>query len=109
MASYEEKRAAFKAAERLQESPQSENPSFVKSMFGSHVYSCFCLVSFNEVAFWFFFFTLINGWFQFAMPILIHVVAELVSLLDLLIYMFTNSCSDYKSLPSKFCEDHLPK
>lgn len=23
--------------------------------------------------------------------------------------MFTNSCSDYKGLPSKFCEDHLPK
>ncbi|KAM5582925.1 putative B3 domain-containing protein [Rosa sericea] len=43
MASYEERSAAFKAAERLQESLQSENPSFVKSMVRSHVYSCFWL------------------------------------------------------------------
>ncbi|KAL6203584.1 hypothetical protein ACLB2K_027284 [Fragaria x ananassa] len=56
MASYEERSAAFKAAERLQESLQSGNPSFVKSMVRSHVYSCFWL-----------------------------------------------------GLPSKFCEDHLPK
>ncbi|KAL6195284.1 hypothetical protein ACLB2K_030904 [Fragaria x ananassa] len=56
MASYEERSAAFKAAERLQESLQSGNPSFVKSMVQSHVYSCFWL-----------------------------------------------------GLPSKFCEDHLPK
>ncbi|XP_061999187.1 putative B3 domain-containing protein At5g58280 [Rosa rugosa] len=43
MASYEERSAAFKAAEQLQESLQSENPSFVKSMVRSHVYSCFWL------------------------------------------------------------------
>ncbi|XP_050370835.1 putative B3 domain-containing protein At5g58280 [Argentina anserina] len=56
MASFEERTAAFRAAERLQESLQSEHPCFVKSMVRSHVYSCFWL-----------------------------------------------------GLPSKFCEDHLPK
>ncbi|PQQ05982.1 titin homolog isoform X2 [Prunus yedoensis var. nudiflora] len=42
-ASYEERSAAFKAAEKLQENLQTENPSFVKSMVRSHVYSCFWL------------------------------------------------------------------
>lgn len=51
MASYEERSAAYKAAEELQENLQSENPSFVKSMVRSHVYSCFWLVSCNEVVF----------------------------------------------------------
>ncbi|PQQ02336.1 titin homolog isoform X2 [Prunus yedoensis var. nudiflora] len=35
-ASYEERSAAFKAAEKLQENLQTENPSFVKSMVRSH-------------------------------------------------------------------------
>ncbi|PON72877.1 B3 DNA binding domain containing protein [Parasponia andersonii] len=56
VASYEERRAALKAAEELQSNLKSGNPSFVKSMVRSHVYSCFWL-----------------------------------------------------GLPSKFCEDHLPK
>ncbi|VVA16378.1 Hypothetical predicted protein [Prunus dulcis] len=42
-ASYEERSAAFKAAEKLQENLQTENPTFVKSMVRSHVYSCFWL------------------------------------------------------------------
>ncbi|XP_059659903.1 putative B3 domain-containing protein At5g58280 [Cornus florida] len=55
-ASYEERARAFRFAEKLQSNLQSENPSFVKSMVRSHVYSCFWL-----------------------------------------------------GLPSKFCEEHLPK
>lgn len=55
-ASYEERVHAIKAAEEIQSNLQSGNPSFVKSMVRSHVYSCFWL-----------------------------------------------------GLPSKFCEDHLPK
>ncbi|ONH99610.1 hypothetical protein PRUPE_6G038900 [Prunus persica] len=42
-ASYEERSAAFQAAEKLQENLQTENPTFVKSMVRSHVYSCFWL------------------------------------------------------------------
>ncbi|XWS71961.1 hypothetical protein CRYUN_Cryun03dG0183400 [Craigia yunnanensis] len=42
-ASYEERVKAVNAAENLQNSLQSENPSFVKSMVRSHVYSCFWL------------------------------------------------------------------
>lgn len=48
VASYEERRAALKAAEELQSNLKSGNPSFVKSMVRSHVYSCFWLVSWNE-------------------------------------------------------------
>lgn len=55
-ASYEERIHAIKAAEEIQSNLQPGNPSFVKSMVRSHVYSCFWL-----------------------------------------------------GLPSKFCEDHLPK
>ncbi|XP_019178750.1 PREDICTED: putative B3 domain-containing protein At5g58280 isoform X2 [Ipomoea nil] len=55
-ASYEERSKALKEAEKLQSNLQSENPSFVKSMVRSHVYSCFWL-----------------------------------------------------GLPTRFCEDHLPK
>ncbi|KAG8388799.1 hypothetical protein BUALT_Bualt02G0162700 [Buddleja alternifolia] len=55
-ATYEERARAYKHAEKLQSNLQSENPSFVKSMVRSHVYSCFWL-----------------------------------------------------GLPTKFCEDHLPK
>ncbi|XP_057955010.1 putative B3 domain-containing protein At5g58280 isoform X1 [Malania oleifera] len=55
-ASYEERVHAIKRAEDLQGNLQMGNPSFVKSMVRSHVYSCFWL-----------------------------------------------------GLPSKFCEDHLPK
>ncbi|CAL5333904.1 unnamed protein product [Camellia sinensis] len=54
--SYEERAQAFKCAEKIQSNLTSGNPSFVKSMVRSHVYSCFWL-----------------------------------------------------GLPSKFCEDHLPK
>ncbi|XP_030503140.1 putative B3 domain-containing protein At5g58280 [Cannabis sativa] len=43
IASYEERNAAFKAAEELESSLKSENPTFVKSMVRSHVYSCFWL------------------------------------------------------------------
>ncbi|CAH9094047.1 unnamed protein product [Cuscuta europaea] len=43
VASYEERSQAFKAAEKLQSNLQSGNPSFVKSMVRSHVYSCFWL------------------------------------------------------------------
>ncbi|KAI3450199.1 hypothetical protein Pfo_006864 [Paulownia fortunei] len=53
---YEERARAYKCAEKLQCNLQAGNPSFVKSMVGSHVYNCFCL-----------------------------------------------------GLPTKFCEDHLPK
>ena len=90
MASFEERSAAFKAAERLQESLQTENPSFVKSMVRSHVYSCFWLVSCNEIVF------LVQS-------------ANIDSCCGRNTTCFTNSCSDYKGLPSKFCEDHLPK
>ncbi|XP_058205280.1 putative B3 domain-containing protein At5g58280 [Rhododendron vialii] len=55
-ASYEQRAHAFKSAEKLESNLTSGNPSFVKSMVRSHVYSCFWL-----------------------------------------------------GLPSKFCEDHLPK
>ncbi|XP_052184674.1 putative B3 domain-containing protein At5g58280 [Diospyros lotus] len=55
-ASYEERSQAFNGAEDLQGKLTAGNPSFVKSMVRSHVYSCFWL-----------------------------------------------------GLPSKFCEDHLPK
>lgn len=51
MASYEERSAAYKAAEEIQENLESEIPSFVKSMVRSHVYSCFWLVSCNEIVF----------------------------------------------------------
>ncbi|GLT80689.1 hypothetical protein SLA2020_521140 [Shorea laevis] len=42
-ASYEDRVRALKVAEELQNSLQSGNPSFVKSMVRSHVYSCFWL------------------------------------------------------------------
>ncbi|KAB2596967.1 B3 domain-containing protein [Pyrus ussuriensis x Pyrus communis] len=41
LCSYEERQAALKAAEKLLENLQSDNPSFVKTMVRSHVYSCF--------------------------------------------------------------------
>ncbi|EEF29041.1 DNA binding protein, putative [Ricinus communis] len=43
LASYEDRTRALKAAEEFQNSLQSGNPSFVKSMVRSHVYSCFWL------------------------------------------------------------------
>lgn len=43
IATYEERARAYKAAEKLQSSLQPGNPSFVKSMVRSHVYSCFWL------------------------------------------------------------------
>ncbi|KAH6828311.1 AP2/B3-like transcriptional factor family protein [Perilla frutescens var. hirtella] len=43
VASYEERGRAFKCAEKLQSNLQTGNPSFVKSMVRSHVYSCFWL------------------------------------------------------------------
>ncbi|VVB16438.1 unnamed protein product [Arabis nemorensis] len=42
-ASYEERVGALKAAEEFQSRLESQNPSFVKSMVRSHVYSCFWL------------------------------------------------------------------
>ncbi|KAI5679824.1 hypothetical protein M9H77_01051 [Catharanthus roseus] len=42
-ASFQERADALKSAEKLQTNLQSENPSFVKSMVRSHVYSCFWL------------------------------------------------------------------
>uniref|UniRef100_A0A5B7C7X2 TF-B3 domain-containing protein n=1 Tax=Davidia involucrata TaxID=16924 RepID=A0A5B7C7X2_DAVIN len=42
-ASYEERAHAVKCAEELQSNLRSKNPSFVKSMVRSHVYSCFWL------------------------------------------------------------------
>ncbi|KAL8531319.1 hypothetical protein ACS0TY_008079 [Phlomoides rotata] len=56
VASYEERAQTYKYAEKLQSNLQTGNPSFVKSMLRSHVYSCFWL-----------------------------------------------------GLPTRFCEDHLPK
>ena len=44
LASYQNRASAFKAAEKLQTNLKSGNPSFVKSMVRSHVYSCFWLV-----------------------------------------------------------------
>lgn len=44
-ASYEERSRARLSAEILQSNLQLENPSFIKSMVRSHVYSCFWLVS----------------------------------------------------------------
>lgn len=46
-ATYEEKAQALKCAEKRQSYLDSENPSFVKSMLRSHVYSCFWLVSYS--------------------------------------------------------------
>ncbi|GMH23396.1 hypothetical protein Nepgr_025239 [Nepenthes gracilis] len=43
IASYDERVQAIKTAEELQRNLQSSNPSFVKSMVRSHVYSCFWL------------------------------------------------------------------
>uniref|UniRef100_A0A0E0PP28 TF-B3 domain-containing protein n=1 Tax=Oryza rufipogon TaxID=4529 RepID=A0A0E0PP28_ORYRU len=43
VASYEQQQRAFKKAERLQNSLDPENPSFVKTMVRSHVSSCFWL------------------------------------------------------------------
>lgn len=42
-ASYEERERAIRTAEEIQSSLNFENPSFVKSMVRSHVYSCFWL------------------------------------------------------------------
>ncbi|KAM7521965.1 hypothetical protein LguiA_011867 [Lonicera macranthoides] len=42
-ASYEEKAHAMACAEKVRSNLQSENPSFIKSMVRSHVYSCFWL------------------------------------------------------------------
>jgi hypothetical protein len=46
-ASQKERERAFEAAAELQSNLKSGNPSFVKSMVRSHVYSCFWLVCFN--------------------------------------------------------------
>ncbi|TVU19890.1 hypothetical protein EJB05_36140, partial [Eragrostis curvula] len=43
VASYEQQQRAFKRAEKLQDSLDPENPSFVKAMVRSHVSSCFWL------------------------------------------------------------------
>ncbi|KAF2290311.1 hypothetical protein GH714_010315 [Hevea brasiliensis] len=43
LASYEDRARALRVAEEFQSSLQSGNPSFVKSMVRSHVYSCFWL------------------------------------------------------------------
>ncbi|KDP45675.1 hypothetical protein JCGZ_17282 [Jatropha curcas] len=43
LASYEDRALALRAAEEFQSGLQSGNPSFVKSMVRSHVYSCFWL------------------------------------------------------------------
>ncbi|KAL6549444.1 hypothetical protein OROHE_008561 [Orobanche hederae] len=43
VATYEERARAYKCAEKLQSNLQAGNPSFVKSMVRSHVYSCFWL------------------------------------------------------------------
>ncbi|KAJ8751308.1 hypothetical protein K2173_016490 [Erythroxylum novogranatense] len=43
MAQYEDRLSALREAEEFQASLQSGNPSFVKSMVRSHVYSCFWL------------------------------------------------------------------
>ncbi|KAK6163885.1 hypothetical protein DH2020_000749 [Rehmannia glutinosa] len=42
-ATYEERARAYECAEKLQSNLQAGNPSFVKSMVRSHVYSCFWL------------------------------------------------------------------
>ncbi|MED6155767.1 hypothetical protein PIB30_008003 [Stylosanthes scabra] len=42
-ATNEQRARALEAAEKLQSNLQSENPSFIKSMLRSHVYSCFWL------------------------------------------------------------------
>ncbi|MED6196105.1 hypothetical protein PIB30_044165 [Stylosanthes scabra] len=42
-ATNEQRAQALEAAEKLQSNLQSENPSFIKSMLRSHVYSCFWL------------------------------------------------------------------
>ncbi|CAI9107181.1 OLC1v1006479C1 [Oldenlandia corymbosa var. corymbosa] len=42
-ASYEERTRALRSAEKVQRNLNSDNPSFVKSMLRSHVYSCFWL------------------------------------------------------------------
>jgi hypothetical protein len=42
--SYEQQQCAFRRAEKLQDSLDPENPSFVKTMVRSHVSSCFWLV-----------------------------------------------------------------
>jgi hypothetical protein len=44
VSSYELQQRAFKRAEKLQDSLDPENPSFVKTMVRSHVSSCFWLV-----------------------------------------------------------------
>lgn len=46
-ATQEERVRALEAAEELQINLQSSNPSFIKSMVRSHVYSCFWLVGFS--------------------------------------------------------------
>ncbi|XP_057789682.1 putative B3 domain-containing protein At5g58280 isoform X2 [Salvia miltiorrhiza] len=43
VASYEERARAFNCAEKLRSNLQTRNPSFIKSMVRSHVYSCFWL------------------------------------------------------------------
>ncbi|XP_062179952.1 B3 domain-containing protein Os05g0481400 [Phragmites australis] len=43
VASYEQQQRAFRRAEKLQDSLDPENPSFVKTMVRSHVSSCFWL------------------------------------------------------------------
>ncbi|KAG6436808.1 hypothetical protein SASPL_101710 [Salvia splendens] len=42
-ASYEERARAFNCADKIRSNLQTRNPSFVKSMVRSHVYSCFWL------------------------------------------------------------------
>uniref|UniRef100_A0A452ZCZ4 Uncharacterized protein n=1 Tax=Aegilops tauschii subsp. strangulata TaxID=200361 RepID=A0A452ZCZ4_AEGTS len=44
ISSYQQQQRAFKRAEKLQDSLDPDNPSFVKTMVRSHVSSCFWLV-----------------------------------------------------------------
>ena len=45
ISSYQQQQRAFRKAEKLQDSLDPNNPSFVKTMVRSHVSSCFWLVS----------------------------------------------------------------
>lgn len=45
ISSYQQQQRAFRKAEKLQDSLDPNNPSFVKAMVRSHVSSCFWLVS----------------------------------------------------------------
>lgn len=47
-ATQRQRQRALEAAVELQNNLKSENPSFVKTMVRSHVYSCFWLVCYDE-------------------------------------------------------------